>query len=417
MMQTGLLQHSIIAQNKKDPQPEHLETSWLIDINQLTYTIANQHDQFYSFIGVRALAMVHLAIHDILNTWDPQYHTYAFHQEIENFDPVIAIAESSLHLLKNIYPARIDTIESFFKPYLSKHPWDETTQKSIELGDSVASLYIHLRANDGHEKNGDYTPMTKPGDYQFTPGYDWVWKPDFGVVRPFVLDSVAQFRVTAPPVITSKEYADAYNEVKAYGCKNSTVRSVDETHYAHWWAEFGEHGWNRIGRLTAPGKLTPHQTARMFALINTNLYDLYLASFDSKYHYDSWRPVTAIHAGDLDRNPGTEADTSWVPEMVTPPWPDYPSTHAATGASGATIIAHVFGTSKVSFRMESVTALEVAKVRQYDDLDLAAEHCALSRIMNGFHFRFATDEGLKQGRAIAQNCLDTILKPLEESSH
>ena len=394
----------------KDPlvQPE-----LILAINELTYTLANQHDQFYSFIGVRALTMVHLAVHDILNSIRPEYETYHVDVPAATADPVAAVVTATRMLLEKAYPDRRDTLEAVCNQWLTSIPAGEKKIQGINLGKRVAQAYIQLREGDGHEKNGAYTPMTKPGDYQYTPGFDWVWKPDFSVARPFALDSLTQFRSTPPPALTSEGYAESYKEVKEYGQKNSGVRSEDETHYAHWWAEFGEHGWNRIGRITAKASdLSAIEANRMFALLNMNLYDLYLASFESKYFYDSWRPVTAIQHGYVDGNPHTEGDSTWEPEMVTPPWPDYPSTHAAVGAGGATIVAHVYGTPQVSFTMESVTALPDAKFRTYHNLDLAAEHCALSRIMNGFHFRFATDKGLEQGRAVAEYILENYLKEL-----
>jgi hypothetical protein len=105
------------------------------------------------------------------------------------------------------------------------------------------------------------------------------------------------------------------------------------------------------------------------------------------------------------------ADPGWEPEMKTPPWPEYPSAHAAVGALGATLLTEVFGSPQVSFTMESVTALPEARERSYYDLNQAAEACADSRVMNGFHFRFATEEGLLQGKKIAQHTLQGFLRP------
>jgi hypothetical protein len=66
------------------------------------------------------------------------------------------------------------------------------------------------------------------------------------------------------------------------------------------------------------------------------------------------------------------------------------------------MVSLIYGTPNVSFEMESVTALPAAKTRVYHNLDSAANDCANSRIMNGYHFRFATEEGKKQGRKIAR---------------
>lgn len=391
-----------------------LSNEIILDWNRTTYQIAYEHDQFYSFIGVRALAMSHLAMHDVLNAIDPRYESYAFHTKNSEADIIAAISQAAYTVLVKAYPDRKDTLDFQLQKWLGKVPSGTSKDVGISLGKDAAEAIIQRREGDGHEKQGNYTPMTKPGDYQFTPEYDWVWIPDFSYARPFTLDSLTQFRSPPPPTLASEEYADSYNEVKAYGQKNSQLRTADQTHFAHWWAEFGEHGWNRIGRLTAKAqKLSAWKTNRMFALINMNLYDLYLVSFDSKYHYDTWRPYTAIRNGDKDNNPLTEADAKWMPEMLTPPWPEYPSAHAAVGAGGAEIVSHVYGTSKVSFTMTSTSALPEFPNRTYTDLDQAADDCADSRIMNGFHFRFATEEGKKQGRAVAKHVIGHYLRPLK----
>ena len=385
----------------------------VVDLNGLTYSIANEHDQFYSFIGVRALAMVHLAIHDVFNAIEPTYETYAYEGGKVDADPVAAAAEATRLILLKAYPNRSDTIELVCNRWLEAVADDEAKAAGTRLGQTVAEKLMTMRDGDGHEKQGNYTPMTKPGDYQYTPGFDWVWIPDFSYARPFTLDSITQFRSPLPPALDSDEYAASYVEVMEYGRKESTSRSADQTHYAHWWAEFGEHSWNRIGRLTATERELPAlETARMFALLNMNLYDLYLVSFDSKYHYDTWRPITAIQSTEDDGNPSTDSDPNWEPEMVTPPWPEYPSAHAAVGAAGAEIVTAVYGTAEVSFTMISVTAPEGQAERSYTNLDQAADDCADSRIMNGFHFRFATEEGKKQGRQLARFVVDNYLRKL-----
>ncbi|CAN5194289.1 vanadium-dependent haloperoxidase [soil metagenome] len=388
-----------------------VDNEMVIDLNNLTYTIANEHDHFYSFIGVRTLAMVHLAIHDIFNGAEPQFNQYHWKKNVKNANPFAAAVESTRMILTKAYPKRTDTIEAVCNSWLKRLGDTTAMKEGMMLGNEVAKAYLQLRDNDGHEKEGDYTPMTKPGAYQYTPGNnDWVLRPDFTVARTFTLDSLPQFRSPKPPSISSDEYLESYNEVKKYGAKDSKARTEDQTNYAHWWAEFGEHGWNRIGRITAKEENMPIiETNRMFALFNMTLYDLYLASLESKYYYDTWRPYTAIRNGEIDGNPDTQGDQDWEPEMQTPPWPEYPSAHAAVGVAGAEIFSDIYGTPDVSFTMESVTALPGSKIRSYNNLDSAAKDCSRSRIMNGFHFRFATEEGERQGRKIARHTLANYL--------
>ena len=404
---------SISCQDPSVKEQATADYQLIVSWNETAYRIANDHDGFMSFIGVRALAMTHLAIHDVLNTLEPAFQRFLFHGESEAVSPIAASSQAAFEVLLVAYPNRKDTLEKVLNHWLSKVEDGEAKEEAIRLGKTVALQLIAHRDGDGHEKNGQYTPMTKPGDYQYTPGFDYVWKPDFSYATPFVLDSVTQFRSPAPPSLDSKAYLASFDEVKAYGGKVSQVRTEDQTHFAHWWAEFGEHSWNRLGRIIAKDKkMTGVATNRMFALINVALYDLYLVSFDSKYHFDTWRPYTAIREADKDNNPDTKAEADWEPEMMTPPWPEYPSAHAAVGASGATILSAILGTSKYSFTMPSTTALEAQPNRSYKDLMKASDDCADSRIMNGFHFRFATEEGKIQGKKVAEFVLSNILQAL-----
>ena len=403
------------ACQKSEKPKDQVSLDMILNINELTYTIAEQHDHFYSFIGVRALAMVHLAMHDALNAVTPKFETYAYHESVPEANAQVAASQAAKQILAEIYPKRLDTISLVCGQWMGSSDESEAWKASIELGNKIAETYLKLRDGDGHEKQGDYTPMTKPGDYQYTPGWNnWVLKPDFNYARPFAMDTVTQFRSPPPPSLQSETYTASFQEVKAYGVKDSGVRSEDQTHFAHWWAEFAEHSWNRIGRITAQeGTLSAYEAARMLALINMDIYDIYLASLESKYYYDTWRPYTAIRNGESDDNPDTAGDPNWEPEMLTPPWPEYPSAHSSVGAGGAEIVTEIFGTPNVSFTMESISALPEAKTRTYTNLDQAADDCASSRIMNGYHFRFATEEGKRQGRAIARHILDHYLRPLD----
>jgi hypothetical protein len=408
----ALLAGNVLAKDSSPgPGPE---TGLITDINMLTYTIANEHDHFYSFIGVRALSMVHLAIHDILSAAYGQYEPYYWTGTADEANVPAATIEVTRSLLLEAYPKRKDTINLVCNSWLSNLKQGPYIKNGKLLGQSVARAYLVLRNSDGHEKDGEYTPMTKPGGYRYTPGNgEWVLRPDFTVAHPFGLDSVTQFRSPIPPALNSSEYTASFREVKAFGSGGSAVRSPDQTRYAHWWAEFGEHSWNRIGRITAKARSLPAIRAnRMFALFNMTLYDLYLASLESKYHYDTWRPYTAIRQAGTDGNPATVPDANWTPEIQTPPWPEYPSAHAAVGSAGAEILSAVYGTPEVHFEMESVTALPDGLVLAYDNLDDAARDCADSRIMNGFHFRFATEEGKRQGRVIAKHTLNNYLRQL-----
>jgi hypothetical protein len=387
-----------------------------VEWNRIAYETANAHDQFLSFGGVRAMTMVHIAMHDALNAVIPRYEQYAFQGRTPDAQPIAALTQAAYAVLAAVYPKQMPTLDAARSRFLSAVPNDEARERGVALGARAAAAILALRAGDGHDASGDYRPRRKPGSYQYTAPFNFALAPDFRFAKPFALKTPNQFRAAQPPMLASAAYATAFNEVKRFGVTNSAARSEDQTSYAHWWAEFAEHAWNRIGRLTAvERKLDLLATARMFALINMDIFDVYLATWDSKYHFDTWRPITAIRAAQLDGNAHTTPDTAWAPEMQTLPFPEYPSGHSAVCAGGAEVVAHVYGTNRVAFQMQSLTALPGRGMRAFSDLAVAANECADSRVMNGFHFRFATEAGKALGRDVARHLIATRLRPLSAS--
>ena len=115
--------------------------------------------------------------------------------------------------------------------------------------------------------------------------------------------------------------------------------------------------------------------------------------------------MTAIHAAATDGNPLTEADPAWQPFLVTPPVPDYPSTHTVLGWAAAEVLIELFG-DRVRYRMTSLTLPGVT--RHYRGFSQAAEENGLSRLYAGIHFRHAVSDGRRQGRSIGQAVAEAL---------
>ena len=122
------------------------------------------------------------------------------------------------------------------------------------------------------------------------------------------------------------------------------------------WLESSPLQWNRIARtLSVSRRLDRWQSSRLFALLDMAMADGYIGSFDTKYDYRYWRPVSAIRAADADGNPATSADPTWTPLEPTPPIPDYDSGHAVEGAAAAEVLARFFGSDRAAFSICSYT--------------------------------------------------------------
>jgi hypothetical protein len=141
--------------------------------------------------------------------------------------------------------------------------------------------------------------------------------------------------------------------------------------------------------------------------------DAYIAGWDSKFHYNLWRPYTAIRHADNDGNSGTIGDSEWEAEMPTPPVQDYPSTHSALGNAAATVIANLLEGS-TSFTMISPTAAPANSnsSRSFNSVKQAADENADSRVQAGIHFRFACIAGQELGDKIGLWLVNNYLLPL-----
>jgi hypothetical protein len=385
----------------------------------------------------RMYAMTHLAIHDALNAIDRRSRPYAFNATAKRgASPDAAVAAAARDVLVALvgqisapFPpacvqAGVASVEADYTAALAAIPDGRHKARGIEVGQAAAAAILALRAADGSDTPlvvNDYPQGTAPGEYRFTPGTPFAFAPGWGDVTPFVLDHSSQFRPGSPYPVTSRKYAADLNEIKALGGDGVTTpsaRTPDQTQVALFWVESSPLQWNRIARTVSAG-LDPWKQARLFALLNMALADGYVSSFETKYHYNYWRPVTAIRAADTDGNPRTSADPTWTPLVTTPPIPDYDSAHAVQGGAGSTVLKRFFGTDHIGFTTCSLTlpagstCTDPSPVtRSYASFSAAAQENGVSRILVGFHFRKAVDEGIEHGDRIGDLAVDRFLRPV-----
>jgi len=305
-----------------------------------------------------------------------------------------------------VLPGGVADFDTLLATQLAAIPNGAAKTKGIWIGAKEAAEMLAARSKDGSATaEGPYTPGSEPGDYQFTPPFDgppfngYASAPNWGKVTPFVLKSGSQFRAPPPSKVTDLDYTFDYNEIKAYGSAGSVVRTSDQTDLALFWYESSPMGWNRIARLiSAQHSMTLLERARLFASLNAAIADAYIASFDSKYTYNFWRPITAIHLAATDGNGATEADPTWEPLFLTPPIPDYPSGHACAGGAASTVLIATFGDEQ-TFTLSSTMSFPFPQIqpRTFHRISDAANENALARMLVGIHFRQACEAGLAQG--------------------
>jgi hypothetical protein len=231
------------------------------------------------------------------------------------------------------------------------------------------------------------------------------------VTAPFVLNKNSQFRPPRQPPLSSVAYAREYNEVKALGSLTSAARTTEQTDLARFWLTTPFHAWHATVRAIAEAHLDDiGDQARLFALVSLANADAAISCWESKYHYNFWRPITAIREGGNDGNPLTVGDPSWVPFTGTPPYPDHSS--GANNLSGSTtgILALYFG-DQFEFSIESFIP-GVVNPRLYHRFSDAALDVVEVRILQGIHFRHADETARRQGRRVAHWVFMKSLRPV-----
>src|SRR5258707_4608948 len=278
-------------------------------------------------LGEREVTIVDLAMFDAVNSIERRYQPYL--EQLPTTEPAsrdAGAASAAATALAGLHPETAASFKATLAEYLAHlNAAPEELANGARLGEAVALKILEARADDGATAVDSYRPKTKPG--QYVPTQVMVCS-TWPAMRPFALDSPSQFRPGPPPSLKSREWAADYNEIKEIGGKTSNRRSAQQTETARFWLMTGPQAYHPLARqLVHERHLSLIDSARFMALFAITLTDAYIAVFDAKYHYEFWRPVTAIRNADLNDNPDTERDATWQPLDATPMHPEYPCAH------------------------------------------------------------------------------------------
>jgi len=357
-------------------------------------------------LAARNLAILHTAIYDAVNAIDRTHETYFISLGAPaGASKEAAAVGAAYECLAELYPSQIAAFDAALDRFLRSTPASQSRDDGLMLGEETAFDILTWRSADGSSTSVTYIPGDAPGDWRRTPPFFRPPElPQWPYVVPFAMTNGAQFRPSGPPSLSSTRYAADFNMVKQLGASTSTNRTAEQTLIARFWSDFSytvtpPGHWNQIAQNIATNLgLSLVEDARLFALLNVAMADGGIASWDAKYEYNSWRPITAIQEADLDGNPDTVADPNWLPLLSTPSFPEYMSGHSTFSGAASTILALFLGSNNVPFAVGSDALPNLT--RSYTSLSGAAEEIGLSRIYGGIHFLSADLDGLATGRAI-----------------
>jgi hypothetical protein len=365
------------------------------------------------FAQARFMAITQLAVFEAVNAITGDYKPYLGTVVAPAGASADAAAVAAAYkVLKNYFPLA-PNLDPAYVASLAVIPDGSAKSGGIATGQAAAAQMIALRLGDGSSPPQFYVPASiDPGVWQLTPscpaaggvGFQWQNMTPFGVPSaPGSHAWIAQFAPGAPPALTSERYARDYNEVKRVGSVSSdlTKRPQDRADVALFYAVSSpSFVFNLAARQVAAAEGSSlSENARALALLNMASNDSLVASFWTKYHYKVWRPETAIFEGNLDGNAKTDADPTFVPYILTPCFPSYPSNHGSASNSAAEILRRVYGAGGHAITMANPAVPGLTF--HYTRFDQITGDISDARVYGGIHFRFDQDAGADLGRDVA----------------
>lgn len=336
------------------------------------------------------LASVHVAIYDAVVAIEGRYKPFA----VKPRSPAAgastdAAASAAAHgVLKALFPNRSAEYHAAYGQRLAAIPDGPAKTAGLALGSEVAAEVVRLRANDGRMVAlGPYVSGTAPGQFRAA-NPNPVFR-HFPSIKPFALQSLGQFRPAPPPALDSPAYASAVAETRALGGSTSTQRTAQQLEVARFHTEPPPAAITRnLGRFAA-STANVADAARLMAALYVSYVDAIGACFEAKYHYQAWRPHSAIAV----------TDPSWTPALPTPNHPEYPAAHSCTSGSVGEVLRQHHGTPQVGFTWDSKAT---GTTRSYAGIEAFSAEAGLARIHGGMHFRHATVAGEELGRQVAR---------------
>lgn len=295
---------------------------------------------------------------------------------------------------------------------------DSIKQASISFGSQIAKAILRRAANDQYKQTRGYPRLTvrkNPGYWKPTqPEYMDAVEPYFAKLRPFMLDSAAQFRVAGPYPYSMRKSSPYYGEVmQVY--KQVKYASPEQKAVAEFWDDNPYVGHHKGHLMYATKKISPGghwlgiaqlscrlhrcdvvQTARVYAWESVTLFDAFICCWEEKYRSITVRPETVIN--DL-------IDPNWRPILQTPPFPDYISGHSVVSAASACVLTKLLGNKRY---IDSVEHKFGIAPRPFESFTDAANEAMISRFYGGIHYMKACKDGFGQGIKVGDLAVNFI---------
>lgn len=396
------------------PHPPDIAVAWI----NMQLRLTKGTTGFNSVVSNRSYAYVGLTLYESIAAGMPGYQSIASQlsgglkvPKPENkkkyYWPASANAAMAF-ISKNLFAnanqsltSSIDSLEADFNKKFRLMITADVLQRSIDYGKQVASAIFEWSKTDGgHEAynkitSDAYMLPTGSGLWVPTPpAFGKPFHPTWGTNRTFIPGLVEFTQPGPPPSYSEADSSYFFNAAKEIYTVSQSL-SRDDSVIAKFWADLSAnynvpaHAANIVTQLILLKNLSLIEAAVLYCKHGIAGNEAIITCYKTKYQYNVVRPVSYI------RN--VLGHNNWNPLLPTPPFPEYSSAHAVVSAAMATVLADVFGEQ---FSFTDHTYARLYGPRSFSSFDEYAKEAAISRLYGGIHYRFAADEGLKQGKRV-----------------
>lgn len=347
-------------------------------------------------------AFVHLAMYNAVVGITGEYQQYQWSAPApHNASPEAAAAAAAHRVLVTYFPASQATLDAQLAASLALIPNGGPQDKGIGYGIRAADRIIELRANDGRFAAVTIPTADAAGEYSGQFAVPWL-----GGVTPLALNSLQQFDPGSPVALGTAQYRAELEEVRTLGAANSTVRTMDQTLTARYFADvpFGPME-AALRDLAGRRALDISDSARLFAATNTAIADALGTVWNDKLRTMWWRPISAIRETFDDGDALTVPDPEWTPLINTPPYPDWPSGLCAVISALSSSLVELTGGVDLNLVSPS------QGLRHWDSKSVLDGLAVDARVWSGIHFRTSDAVSIGIGNSVANWTFDHYFAP------
>lgn len=343
-------------------------------------------------------------------------------EAIQPFSYQFAALIAMMETAKKMQPSgkMMQAFEENFFDSCSKAGLDNAVlENSKNYAINISQQILAYAKADGYNKISNltrYTPVKGDGYwYPTPPAFMAAVEPNFNTVRPFTLDSAAQFKPAPPVIFNSTKGSPFFSLVEAvYKEKNTLTEEhriiasfwdcnpfamQDEGHLQYGFKKIspGAHWLGITGIACLKSNKGFNESMQIYTSVSVGLMDAFICCWDEKYRSNRIRPETAIRK---------YINPEWEPLLQTPPFPEYLSGHSVISAASASILTHYFGDNFAY--TDSVEVSYGLPARSFTSFLQASAEAGISRFYGGIHFMDAITNGQTQGTKVGTWVLQKI---------